>query len=103
MAQPLAGVFVGIDFQIGQPAEGSQVVDTPYMVVVNVRYQNAINLFVRHRKYLLAEVGAAIYQYACGFGLKQCRRAQSFILGIGALAHLACTANDGYSVRSPGT
>jgi hypothetical protein len=67
----LASMFVGVDIDLAKLAIGAYVVHTAYMVVVGVGNQYAVDATKRPRKYLLAEIGAAVDKQPCRGGLNK--------------------------------
>ena len=54
------GAAVGVDVDVAEDAERSQVIHSPDVVIVGVGDEDAVNLPERLGKHLLAEVGAAV-------------------------------------------
>jgi hypothetical protein len=111
LAHVLAGIGVGIERYLVGITEGSQVVDTPHMVVVLMRDEYTVDapevcpgpiaLLWRpvamevNRQHLLTEVGTAVHKEVGGWGLYQGTAAQVMVARVSAPANTALATNHG--------
>lgn len=75
MPQTEASGFIGIQIHVAQFAIRAQIVDSTYMVVMDMRNKHTIYLAKMNGKNLLTEIWSAINQYTGVFDLKKSRRA----------------------------
>ena len=95
-----AGVFVlreAVRHVVPNVAVGTQVVHAAYVVVVVVGDEYAVNLAERLCEDLLAEVGSAVDEQACGGSLDKCRAAQPLVVRVDASTYVALATDDWYT------
>ena len=88
----LDGFLVGIDVDVAEGAEAAEVVDASHVVVVDVGEEHAIEFPEGPVHELHADVGSAVDEDACGFGLEQACAAVAEVARVGASAHFALAA-----------
>ena len=97
----LTGQRVGIDIDFAELAVRSYVVHAPHVVVVGMGDEDAVNLTEGLRHDLLAEVGPAVDEQACGIGLDECRTAQTLVVRVSTAARMATAADGRHATRCP--
>ena len=86
----LAGIVVGIEWQVAVEGKGTEVVYATDVVIVLVSNENGIQ-WLRHpdAEHLFAEVRTAIQQKPCVAFLEECRSTQATVARVAAGANFA--------------
>lgn len=95
--QRVDGLLVSIDIDITKLTEPTQIVDTSYMIVVDVGDEHAVNLPKRQRHELHANIGTTIDEHTRRSRLQKACATIAAITRIAAMTHLTRASQHGYA------
>lgn len=91
----LSGILVGIDINRSELAERPDVVDSPYMVVVDMGEKHPVERFEVEGQHLLSEIRSTIDEHPCRLGFEQSRAPEPMVVWVFASAHLTVAPDIG--------
>ena len=95
--QGVNGLLIGVDVDVAELAEPTQIVDTCHMIVVDVGDEHAVDLPKRQRHELHANIGTTIDEHTRRSRLQKACTTIAAVTRIAAMTHLARASQHGYA------